>query len=88
MFIKNIITILPLLPANIGFVKRFSNSELHIFLFLYADFSLFYILYHKKGLPVMDNPFELIYVLRLPPAWVTHLGILKIEVCKLKLALS
>ena len=48
MFIKNIITILPLLPANIGFVKRFSNSELHIFLFLYADFSLFYILYHKK----------------------------------------
>jgi hypothetical protein len=58
MFIKNIITILPLLPANIGFVKRFSNSELHIFLFLYADFSLFYILYHKKGLPVMDNPVE------------------------------
>ena len=29
------------LPANIGFVKRFSNSELQIFLFLYADFSLF-----------------------------------------------
>ena len=56
MFIKNIITILPLLPANIGFVKRFSNSELHIFLFLYADFSLFYILYHKKGLPELDNP--------------------------------
>ena len=56
MFIKNIITILPLLPANIGFVKRFSNSELHIFLFLYAYFSLFYIRMHKTGLPVTDNP--------------------------------
>ena len=58
MFIKNIITILPLLPANIGFVKRFSNSEMQIFLFLYADFSVFYTRMHKKGLPVTDNPFD------------------------------
>lgn len=31
------------LPTNIGFVKRFSNSKLQIFLFLYTDFSLSYI---------------------------------------------